>query len=157
MFSLTSCCPQSGLFQTDSMLFPLFIILSLPTTPHTPSKAYWFTRSSPHFSSSATFPNNLGMTFKVLSSQLGNHNGRQLSATSFPSSKLHFYPTTALVRSHHPAHGTTQILKYLKSLLYVFLPYPPPTLPTALTPTNTCKCACEHPEGKNLYLSRRVT
>ena len=33
MFSLTSCCPQSGLFQTDCILFPLFMILSLPTTP----------------------------------------------------------------------------------------------------------------------------
>ena len=162
--------------ETDVLLdFLLTTVWSFPDwlhavpSIHDPRPSYYSTarppaRQSPtdsqdpaHSSSSATFPNNLGMTSKVLSSKLGNHNGHQLSATSFPSSKLYFYPATALVGGHHLAHGTTQILKYLKSVLYVFLPYPPPTLPTALTPTNTCKCACEHPKGKNLYLTRRVT
>ena len=67
------------------------------------------------------------------------------------SSKLYFYPAVALVGGHHPARGTTQILKYLKSVLHVFLPYPPPTLPTALTPTNTSKYACEFPKRKSLF------
>lgn len=152
--SLTSCFPQSGLFQTASMLFPLFIILRLPTTPHpTPQqgKVQLSHKIQPTLFLLCHLPQHPGMTFKVLSSQLGNHSGHQLSATISQSSKLYFYPAIALVGGHHPARGTTQILKCLKSVLRVFLPYPPPTLPTALTPTNTRKCACELPKGKNLF------
>lgn len=153
--SLTSCCPQSGLFQTASMLFPLFIILGLPTTPHpTPQQG------------KVLLSHKIQPTLFLLC-HLPQHPGDDIQSTGQPvrqiimdtnsqppvsqSSKLYFYPAIALVGGHHPARGTTQILKCLKSVLHVFLPYPPPTLPTALTPTNTCKCACELPKGKNLF------
>ena len=136
MRPLTSCCPQSGLFQ------------SLHAVPSIHKGQV--TGSSPHSSSSATFPSTLGWHSRHWAASWAIIMDTNCQPPVSQSSKLYFYPAIALVRGH-PARGTTQMLKYSKSVLHVFLPYPPPTLPTALTPTNTCKYACELPKGKNLF------
>ena len=140
--------------KTDEPLdFLLPAVWSFPDSLHAVPSIHkgQVTGSSPHSSSSATFPSTLGWHSRHWAASWAIIMDTNCQPPVSQSSKLYFYPAIALVRGHHPARGTTQMLKCSKSVLHVFLPYPPPTLPTALTPTNTCKYACELPKGKNLF------
>lgn len=54
------------------------------------------------------------MTFKVLSSQLGNHNGHQLSATSFPELQALFLPCRSPSRRSSPCPWDHTNIKVFK-------------------------------------------